>query len=327
MESGIFHALINGNILLPPTTARDPTRTDSLVMDSLKDFAVKETCSVPVPAINGTVIFVNGTTNVCPSKYNCSAMGLNGTSIGIGPTPTYLSIVSCSLSCIGSLLIFLTFCCLKDVRKNGAQRIITLLALADFMQASGYLLGGWNYLSHYGLDPYDPQYHHKCEIVFQKVCKAQSFITSWASMSSFCWTCALALHFFLVLSQTGRKWTTKWWLFLVGNIIAWGFPLIIVTTFLIMDKLGYAPYAAANWCFVKSDAGNGLQYKEILIVLFNGKLWEVLTYVVVLVLYCVTRKRFQKQVTSWPIYILLYCITLYMHARIHADNEYSAGTK
>ena len=74
----------------------------------------------------------------------------------------------------------------------------------------------------------------------------------------------------------------------VYNIIAWGGPLLIVVPLAVLGKLGYAPYAASNWCFVKDDdySSNLKEDSEtILVILLAGKLWEIITYVSVTIFY------------------------------------------
>ena len=231
----------------------------------------------------------------CPSSFEdkCShTVNDSGlVSFDIGRLPSYISTVSCSLSCLGSLLILVAYFTVKGIR-NTAQKIITLLSIADFFTAFGYLMAAWNFLKHYNL--HDEQ---RCKDVFQTVCAIQSFITTWSSMSSFWWTCALALHFYLILSPTKRTWTSK--MLPLENIIGWIVPLMIVFPMLVTGKLGYTPYATSNWCFIEEDNyHHNLRDRTTVIfyILIAGKLWEVLSYIFVIVMYTLTTRRFHKQV-------------------------------
>ena len=81
------------------------------------------------------------------------------------------------------------------------------------------------------------------------------------------------------------------------HIVAWGLPLFVVVPLVATGHLGYAPYAASNWCFVKNtDFTHGLKTDptEIIIILFNGKLWEVLTYVIISVLFTLVASHIAK---------------------------------
>ena len=219
-----------------------------------------------------------------PPGSNCS---FNDTvRLSLGGLPTYVSIVSCSLSCLGSLLIFLTYFTLKGIR-NIAQKIITLLALADFFTAAGYLLAGWNYLANKDKN---------CQ-TFNTVCEIQSFVTSWSSISSFGWSSALALHFYLLLS-TKRKLHLS--TFLVWqNLVIWVFPLLILLPLLVTQKLGPSHYAASNWCFIRGhEQDDHMSKQEIALILVGGKLWEILSYLFVVVMYTLTTMKLNKQVSQ-----------------------------
>lgn len=214
---------------------------------------------------------------VCPaSSTNCTA---GFVSIENGPLPSYVAIVSSGFSCLGSILIVVTFFALKDMR-SGAQKIITCLAIADFVSAAGYIVGSANFLTHFNKT--DPG---ECN-VFQKLCEAQATFTSWSSLVSFLWTAILAFYFYLIIVYRRVQVAAR--LMPLYHIIAWGTPLLIVVPLVATHHLGYAPYAASNWCFVKDSkyTHQGLtSVTEIIIILFNGKLWEILTYIIVTVLF------------------------------------------
>lgn len=209
------------------------------------------------------------------SSSNCSE--LNFVHIDIGIAPSYVAILSCFFSCLGSILIILTYFLLKDLR-TGSQKIITMLALADLISAVGYILGSSNYIYHY-------QSTSGCD-TFNKLCRAQAFVTSWSSLVSFSWTVILAFYFFLIIVFKRVQVVSK--LMLVYTVLAWGLPLLIVVPLLLLDKLGYAHYAASNWCFVKDDSTSPREgWKVVLVVLVAGKFWEILSYVLVTVIYLV----------------------------------------
>ena len=215
---------------------------------------------------------------VCPHSFECRD-GLE--SFDIGRAPSYVSLVSSSLSCLGSVLIVLTYCLLKDMR-SGAQTVITLLAIADFFAAIGYIMGSVNFLVYFR-DSSVVDYN--CPI-FTSICEIQSFITTWSTLSSYCWTCILAFYFFLVLVYSNSKLASR--LIPLYNIIAWIAPMCIVVPLLVMNKLGYAPYVASNWCYIKDmNYGNSLpqHIDTIIYILIGGKLWEVMCYVFITVLY------------------------------------------
>ena len=215
----------------------------------------------------------------CPSIVNCSSQqGL--VSFDLGKIPSYISLGSSSLSCTGSLLIVYAYFALKDIR-TGAQKVITLLAIADFFTAFGYIVGSVNFLTHFNYTR-----SNDCEI-FANICEIQSFVTTWSTLASFCWTCILAFYFFLIL--VFNKSTLAYQLLPIFNIISWTGPLLIVVPLLVTRNLGYAPYVAANWCYIKDNDFSKHQLLQkpniIVLILLGGKFWEILSYIVVIALY------------------------------------------
>lgn len=213
--------------------------------------------------------------NSCPQEFNCSG---DYVSFSIGRVPSYVSLISSSFSCLGSILIFLAFLMLREIR-TGAQKLITLLSIADFFTAFGYFIAAINFLQHYNRRTDD------CG-TFLFVCKVQSFITTTSSMSSFFWTVILATYFHMVI--VNKQTVFNKYLFAFSNLIAWGVPLLITIPLLIRGKLGYSPLATSNWCFIEDSQfkqqGNS---KAVVTVLFfiAGKFWELLSYIIVTILY------------------------------------------
>lgn len=226
--------------------------------------------------------------SICPHTFNCSNQP--GTvSLDIGRVPSYLSLASSSLSCLGSFLILLTYVLLRDMR-TGAQKVITLLAIADFFTAFGYIIGGANFLHHFNVKtPAD------CRI-FHTVCEIQSFVTTWSTMCSYLWTSILAFYFFLVL--VFNKVTLAGRLIPLYNVIAWAGPLTIMIPLLATNSLGYAPFVASNWCYIKDNRYSSQNLRKnvkvILLILVGGKLWEVMTYVWISVLYVLIRIKVSR---------------------------------
>ena len=229
-------------------------------------------------ALLGNKTFHDNKTS-CPSAANCSS-SKGFVSHDIGRGPSYVAIVSSSLSCAGSLLILLIYCLFRDLRSS-AQKIITFLAIADLISALGYIGGSVNFLTHF-----NKRGHQQCE-VFNDLCIAQASLTSWSSLASFSWTVALAFHFYLVIIYNRRASASK--LMVFYHMLAWVVPLFIVVPLAATKKLGYAPYAASNWCFVSSLSRNlntgKLQIEDIGWVLLAGKFWEILTYIISIYIY------------------------------------------
>ena len=235
---------------------------------------------------------------LCPKRQNCSALLLlDGYETTVqAPWPSVVSLVSCTLSVFGSLLIVYTYARWKDLR-TGSRSIVTFLALADLFTAAGYIFGSANYIDHYG----EEENTARCR-QFNTLCQIQSFVTTTSSMSSFAWTSFLAIYLYLVIVRSNLRLANK--LMPLFHVVAWLFPLFITLPLLITGKLGYSPYAASNWCFIKDYLPRDnirylcgrLNYEVILLVLVGGKGSEIATYVLVIVLYAAIKWHLHKQV-------------------------------
>ncbi len=123
-------------------------------------------------------------TTQCPTltSNNCTHPDV---SIENSPVSSYVASVSSGFSCLGSILIVVTFYAVKHMR-TGTRKIITFLALADFVSAAGYIVGSVNFLMHYNKTE-----SKECQVFEDIICVAQATITSWSSLVSLLWTAIL----------------------------------------------------------------------------------------------------------------------------------------
>ena len=219
----------------------------------------------------------------CPQSHDCD--NISGyVSFDIGLAPSYVAITSSGLSCLGSFLVIATFLLLKDMR-TGAQKIITLLAIADLISAVGFIFGSINFIVYFNKTDAQSCY------VFDALCRTQASITSWSTLCSFCWTIILAFYFYMVIVYNRKALASR--LVPLYNIIAWLCPLLVIVPLIGVQKLGYARYAASNWCFVEDKMPNGTttgllnqtSFETIAFIFVAGKLWEISTYIGVILIY------------------------------------------
>ena len=242
-------------------------------MDGLQ--VARQDLSPFVNASNSTPV------DLCPQTFDCTEKA-GYVSFDIGRAPSYVAIASSGLSCLGSFLVIATFLLLKDMR-TGAQKIITFLAIADLISAAGYIFGSINFLVHF-----NQTNNQSCQ-VFRDLCRAQASITSWSSLCSFCWTLILAFYFYMVIVYNRKALASC--LLPLYHIIAWIVPLFVIVPLTVLDKLGYARYAASNWCFVADPINTSnfttlISNPETIVFIFvAGKLWEILTYIGVILIY------------------------------------------
>lgn len=74
--------------------------------------------------------------------------------------------------------------------------------------------------------------------------------------------------------------------------LSWGVPLAITVAAVALKKIGYdASDVSVGWCWVDLEAED-----HILWMLLTGKLWEMLAYVMLPVLYLLVRKHINRAV-------------------------------
>ena len=190
--------------------------------------------------------------------------------------PSRVAIASSAFSCFGSAAIVISFVAVKEFR-TVAQKIITLLAVADFITSFGYIAGSVNYLSNWNRTD-------GCR-TFNDICKAQSFLTTWSSICSQAWTCLLAAYFLLITFRPLKLGARA---IALSNFLVWGLPLVPVASLLIFNKLGYSRMTAAGWCFVNDEGDLRL---AVILTLLGGKFTEIVTYIIVVVAYVITMCR------------------------------------
>lgn len=228
----------------------------------------------------------------CPRYREC---GERLSSFTLGPVPSYIGIVSDSLSCVGSVAMVLIYLAWKDIRKRGAQSIVTFIAIADFFTALSYFSGSVNILTHYNVT--DEQ---KCK-EFATVCEIESYILTVAGMSSYLWTIILAFYFYNITSsrRSNREAATK--LMPIYHLIAWGIPVLVAFPLLCTGKLPFAPFVGGLWCYV--TVHGSFQHVEPfsekhIAVAVSVKLPEFFAFVIIVLLYSATVINIRRQVKS-----------------------------
>ena len=234
----------------------------------------------------------------CPASYNTSECNNSKYHFpDFGDWPVAFSLLSCSLSVLGSIVTVLPYLLWKDVR-TGTRRVITYLAIADFFTALGYIMASINYLVY---ESSDDKHGISC-VRFGEVCEIQAYIASWSSYSSFWWTFFLALFFYWAVAKGGTKKLEK--VFPLYHVLSWGSPILVMFPLLVTGSLGYTIFASGGWCFIKGDKQVGhssyidyhLSYKTIIKVFAGGKAFEIFTYIWIVAMYCSTRCRIKRKV-------------------------------
>jgi len=120
-------------------------------------------------------------------------------------------------------------------------------------------------------------------------------------MASFWWTVILAFHLYMTLVK-GRLQLSRRILPLY-YFLAWVTPTVVVVVLLESNQLGYSHIATSTWCFIRQKAHNR-KFLQIILIMVGGKLWEILAYFVVLILYTLTKYHINREVSILLEYLL-----------------------
>ncbi|XP_005530507.1 PREDICTED: probable G-protein coupled receptor 157 isoform X2 [Pseudopodoces humilis] len=178
-------------------------------------------------------------------------------------------LVSCCLSCAGSVLLLCTQARWPELRTRPRQLLLQL-SLADLLSALSYFYG---VLRDFERTSWD--------------CVLQGALSTFANTSSFFWTMAIALYLYLSIVRGSPAGEALLWCF---HAVSWGVPLAITVAAVALKKIGYdASNVSVGWCWVDLDAEDRLLW-----MLLTGKVWEILAYVTLPVLYILIRKHINR---------------------------------
>ncbi|XP_077007518.1 G-protein coupled receptor 157 [Tamandua tetradactyla] len=187
------------------------------------------------------------------------------------PSERAVVLLSCALSALGSGLLVATHALWPDLRSR-ARRLLLFLSLADLLSAVSYFYG---VLRDFAGPSWD--------------CVLQGALSTFANTSSFFWTVAIALYLYLsiVRSARGPRPGGLLWAF---HVASWGVPLAITGAAVALNKIGYdASDVSVGWCWIDLEAEDRLLW-----MLLTGKLWELLAYVTLPILYVLIRRHISR---------------------------------
>ncbi|XP_003274371.2 G-protein coupled receptor 157 isoform X1 [Nomascus leucogenys] len=191
------------------------------------------------------------------------------------PSERAVVLLSCALSALGSGLLVATHALWPDLRSR-ARRLLLFLSLADLLSAASYFYG---VLQDFAGPSWD--------------CVLQGALSTFANTSSFFWTVAIALYLYLSIVRAARGPRTDrlLWAF---HVVSWGVPLVITVAAVALKKIGFdASDVSVGWCWIDLEAKD-----HVLWMLLTGKLWELLAYVLLPLLYLLVRKHINRAHTA-----------------------------
>ncbi|XP_032824266.2 G-protein coupled receptor 157 isoform X1 [Petromyzon marinus] len=178
--------------------------------------------------------------------------------------------VACALSLLGSALLLGTYAAWPSLR-TPARRLLASLAAADALTSVAYLYGA---LRQFHGDSWD--------------CALQGAMSSVANSASFFLTVAIALHLHVTIVRGDLRMAERMHVWL--HVVSWLVPLVSTSLAMALGHLGYDGSAVSvGWCWVRIDTSGALLW-----MLLTGKLWELLAYTALPVLYLHTTCHIRK---------------------------------
>ena len=211
-------------------------------------------------------------------------MAINNTTTAIPPTSYHgstfhatmiLTTISATLSILGSVFIFVTYCLWEDVRSS-SRKILVCITLADFLAATCHMAGVW----------YIPIF---------SACIAQAFLTNFALMSSAFWTVAMAIY--LYVSGARRQVQLAQKMMIWFHVICWLVPLISTCLALWFDALGRSAFfGAAGWCWIRNKDSHFTRKEQIQWMIWTDYFWRIIAFGIIIVLYTLLRYKLRQAV-------------------------------
>ena len=185
-----------------------------------------------------------------------------------------LETIVASLSIFGSLTIIITYFIFEDLQTT-TRKLLVYISFGDFFTVFPYLIEAW------------ATYRHGTRNVD---CEVQSFVSTTAVMWSFFWTSSLAIYLYIVIVRKNQELADK--LMPYFHVVNWGLPLALNGVALGTGRLGTeSSRDSGGWCWIKVDGSEKHMGRTIGWMLACGKLWEILSYFIdVILCFIVTRK-------------------------------------
>ena len=217
-----------------------------------------------------------------------------------------ISMTSCSLSIVGSLLIITSFVCFKELRSRGRQILVNLsamdlgVAIANLVGAAVYFDGYYhvyigdrrNCTTKYTPIFNRPHYPTNTTVMCPKsgaiegLCISQAFFSNYFTHASILWTISLSCYLYFRIVHYGTKFAQYSLRF--SYAFCYLMPLFVSVWLVMVDKLGYSPYESSGWCSIIMKDPADPKKRDIFVAIFGYNLWIVLTFILVpLLSFCV----------------------------------------
>ena len=206
-----------------------------------------------------------------------------------------LGVSSDIASLFGSSFIIVTFFLYRDLQTR-ARQFLLMISISDFFNAGAYFFGQtW---SMFNLN-YSSCYVGKPQYEIWS-CVTQATFNNFFTLSCYSFTILLSLHVLFLLA--GNNLFKKKVVFIFTVLLGWLVPLLITSVGFLPGWFGPGISVTVGTCFIRNFGDNSSAIrKDTLIELFVGKIWDVVTFVIISFVYfialCLLCRR-RKQLNS-----------------------------
>lgn len=189
----------------------------------------------------------------------------------------YLASITTFLSFFGTLFIIISFCIWKDIQTT-SRRILLYISVADFLTSVATIIA----LSSSWIRGHESKL----------ACNVQSVLGTFSVLASFFWTVFMALYLYITVCRKNADLAKR--LMPLFHGCGWGIPVTMVSLARALRKLGNdGDRVTSGWCWINES----LNWKdEVLWMLLAGKLWEIIAYFAIAVLYALIKRSMKKEV-------------------------------
>lgn len=188
-----------------------------------------------------------------------------------------LATITTVLSLFGTLFIIVSFFLWKDIRTT-SRRILVYISIADFLTCVATIAA----ITNFWLSGTENK----------EVCFVQSIIGTFSVLCSFFWTVSMALYLYISVCWKNSRLAER--LLYLFHVFGWGIPAIIATIAASTHKLGdNGNKVSAGWCWINIKLN---WHEQIEWMLLAGKLWEIMAFCAIVVLYALVKRNMKKEV-------------------------------
>ena len=141
----------------------------------------------------------------------------------------------------------------------------------------------------------------------------QAVLTTYGSLCSFFWTSCIAIYLYITIVKSNGVLADR--LITMFHVVSWIMPAVITGVAFSMSKLGYTEHGdTAGWCWINGDITSS---KTQMWMVVTGKGWEILSYIIVVLLYVLIKVHLWQEV-CWFLYVFV-CRQMYKQTDRQTD--------